>query len=162
MKKINQRKYIEALKWIVKILNDNKIKFNVSGGLAAYVYGSKRMLVDIDISMSYRDMLKLTKITNEYVIEKPWKLSGINSNWKCYYMELNYKGISIEMGEAKKAEFFNKQSNKWEKFQEGLENSVKKRIFGIIIPVMPKKNLIDYKSKLNRKVDIIDLKNMGK
>ena len=127
MKKINQRKYIEALKWIVKILNDNKIKFNVSGGLAAYVYGSKRMLVDIDISMSYRDMLKLTKITNEYVIEKPWKLSGINSNWKCYYMELNYKGISIEMGEAKKAEFFNKQSNKWEKFQEGLENSVKKK-----------------------------------
>ena len=149
-KEVNQKAYIHALRWIVKILKRNKIKFNVIGGLAAYIYGSKRMLVDIDLSMSYNNMEKLTKIAEKYVVEKPWNGTSSTSQWGGYYMELNYKGIAIEIGEAKNTQFLNKKTKKWERFPDGLEKSVNKRIFGIIISVMPKENLIRYKKKLGR------------
>ncbi len=161
MKKINQNSYKQALRWIFKILKKEKIKFNVLGGLAAYTYGSKRMLVDIDFSMSHRDMIKLAKVAENYVVERPWNGTSSTSLWRGYYMELSYKGIAIEIGEAKNTEFFNTKTKKWEKFPDGLKNSVNKKIFGIMVPVMPKKNLISYKSKLNREVDIFDVKNMS-
>ena len=47
MKKVNQKQYVPALKWIVKLLKKEKIKFNILGGLAAYVYGSKRIINDV-------------------------------------------------------------------------------------------------------------------
>ena len=59
MKKINKKLYIRALKWIVKILKNKKVKFNILGGLAAYSYGSKRMLIDIDLAMKNKDFQKI-------------------------------------------------------------------------------------------------------
>lgn len=158
MKKVNQKKYKKALKWVVEILRRNKIKFNVLGGLAAYAYGSKRMLVDIDFSMSYKNMKKLAGLTKEHVVEFPEKVS--EDLWKGGYMEINYKGIAIEIGEAGKTKFFNSKLKKWEKFPEGLAISKDRNVLGLNIPVMPKKNLIKYKSKLGRDVDIVDLSNL--
>ena len=160
MKKIDQQKYKEALKWIVKILKKENIRFNILGGLAAYAYGSKRILFDIDLSMSYKDMKKLTKITKKYVVEEPWKGTSSTSLWKGGYMELNYKGIAIEIGETENTKFLNKNTKKWEKFPDGLKNSINKKVLGLILPIMPKKDLINYKSKLKRDVDLIDLKNL--
>lgn len=159
-KKINQNNYKQALKWIVKILKENNIKFNVVGGLAAYAQGSKRMLVDIDISVIFKDMKRLTKLAKDHVIEKPWNGTNSTSQWRGYYMELNYKGIAIEIGELSKSQYFNKKSGKWEHFPDDLKYSVNKKVFGLIVPVLSKKKLIDYKSKLRREVDLIDLKNL--
>jgi hypothetical protein len=118
------------------------------------------MLIDIDFSMSYKDMKKLAKLTKNHVVEKPWK--GISSSklWRGGYMELNYRGIAIEIGETKKTKFIDTKSNKWETFPDGLNESVNKKVFGLIIPVMPKNNLINYKRKLGRKIDIKDIKEM--
>lgn len=159
MKQVNQIKYKEALKWIAKILKDSKIKFNVLGGLAAYAYGSKRMLIDIDLSMSFNDMKKLGGLAKKYVVEAPEKT--LSNLWKGRYMELDYKGIAIEIGEAKNTKFFNIKSKKWEKFPDELSSSKNKKVLGVTIPITSKKNLIEYKSKLGRDVDIIDLKNLG-
>ena len=161
-KKISREKFVKALKWIVPILKENKIKFNVLGGLAAYAYGSKRMLVDIDLSMSLEDMKKLNEIAKNFVVEEPWNGTSETSQWRGYYMELNYEGIAIEIGEAKNTEFLNKNTHKWEKFPDGLDESINKKVLGLTIPVMPLKNLLDYKRKLGRNVDIIDLKNLTK
>jgi len=160
MKKVNQKQYVPALKWIVKLLKKEKIKFNILGGLAAYVYGSKRIINDIDISMNYKDMKKLTEIAKKYVVEEPWNITSPKSLWKGYYMELNYKGIAIEIGASKNIKFFNKKIKKWENFPDGLDKSINKKVFGLVVPVMPRKNLIQYKKKLGRKMDLVDLKNL--
>ena len=70
-KEIDQKSYEKTLKWIVEILKRKKIRFNVLGGLAAYAYGSKRMLVDIDLAMINEDFQKLLPEVKEYVVEPP-------------------------------------------------------------------------------------------
>jgi len=69
MKKINQKSYEKTLKWIVEILEKRKIRFNVLGGLAAYAYGSKRMLIDIDLAMKNEDYQKILQDIKDYVVE---------------------------------------------------------------------------------------------
>lgn len=46
-----QEKTINALKWIIKILNSKNIPYQISGGFAAKMYGSIRPLNDIDIDI---------------------------------------------------------------------------------------------------------------
>ena len=69
---MEQKTYKEAVRWIVELLNKNKISFNIIGGLAAYAYGSKRRFKDIDLSMRLKDMKKFAKLASDYVTEKPW------------------------------------------------------------------------------------------
>ncbi len=159
MKKINQKAYRKTLKWIVEVLKRKKIRFNVLGGLAAYAYGSKRMLVDIDLAIKNKDFLKLAKDVEEYLVEEPH--FSKSKNWECYYMEIKYDGITIEIGGDRGCKFLDSKTKKWQKLGDGLSKSTIKKVLGLSLPIIPKKELIAYKKKLMRKVDIIDLKNLG-
>ena len=159
-KKINQKTYEKTLKWIVKILKRKKIKFNILGGLAAYAYGSKRMLVDIDLAMKNEDFQKLLSDVKEFVIEPPH--FSKSENWECYYMELQKDGITIEIGGDKGCKFLDSKTKKWKKLGDGLSKPTIKKGFGLGLPILPKKELIAYKKKLMRDVDKIDLKNFSK
>lgn len=159
MKKINQKVYGQTLKWIVGILEAKKIRFNVLGGLAAYAHGSKRMLVDIDLAMRNKDFQKILPDVKNYVVEPPH--FSKSENWQCYFMELEYKGITIEIGGDKGSKMLNSKTKKWQKLGDGLSKPVYKKVFGLSLPVISKKELIEYKKKLMRDVDIIDLKNLS-
>jgi len=50
---INQR---EVLKKVVQIFIENKIQFQISGGLAAIIYGAERSLYDIDVEVYKKDI----------------------------------------------------------------------------------------------------------
>ncbi len=158
--KTSQKKIIRALNWIVKTLKKNRIKFNFLGGLAAYSYGSKRPIQDIDLSMSLEDMKRLTKIVEKFVVQKPLNKTSNTFQWRGHIMKLKYLGVTIDIQETKNTEFFNKKTKKWEKFPDGLNNSITKRIFGISLPVMPLKNLINYKTKLGRIIDVLDTESL--
>ncbi|TSC64073.1 MAG: hypothetical protein G01um101491_374, partial [Parcubacteria group bacterium Gr01-1014_91] len=45
----------KVLKFLVDTLNKNKIAFQVSGGLGAIAYGSKRELRDIEIAINKKN-----------------------------------------------------------------------------------------------------------
>jgi len=112
--KIDQKKYKKVLKWIVGILKNKKIKFNILGGLAAYAYGSKRMLVDIDLAIKNEDLQKLAYEVKDYLIEEP-HLSK-SENWEGYYMEIEKDGITIEIGGNKGCKFLDPNTKKWTTF----------------------------------------------
>jgi len=154
--------YKKAFKWIVKLLDKNGIKFHFHGGLAAYSYGSKIRYNDIDLDMNLEDMLKLSSIAKEYVLEEPW--TGISSNkiWKGYLMVLKYQGVKIEITDAKNTKIFNKETGKYERFPTDIKKPTVKEIFGLKVPIMPLENLIDYKSKLRFPNDLVDLKYLEK
>ncbi len=159
-KEVDQKSYVKTLKWIVNVLKRKRIQFNILGGLAAYAHGSKRMLVDIDLSMKNEDFQKLLPEVKEYVVEPPHVSKS--ENWECYYMELEKDGITIEIGGDKGCKFLDSKTGQWQTLGDELSKSTIKKIFGLELPIISKKELVEYKRKLMRDVDKIDLKNLGK
>ena len=51
-----------ALRYIVSLLQGNNISFQITGGLAAVLYGARRPVYDIDIDVCENDIPKIREI----------------------------------------------------------------------------------------------------
>ena len=149
----------EALRWIVDILESNNVPYQIEGGLAAICYGSNRELVDIDI---FIPNFGFTRI-NEAV--KPFNQSGpdyhIGTHWKLIYQVLNYNGQQIELCDADDAEYLDTKNNLWIKRDIDFGKAETMLVFGTKIKVISKFDLIEYKGKLGRNVDLIDIERIS-
>ena len=147
-----------ALNWIVSILRKNKIPFQITGGLAARIYGSKRPLADIDIELLNKDILILGPIVKGHIIYGP-KIYK-DKNFQLELMTLNYNNQKIDLCGIKNQKIFNKKIKKWQTEKINLKNASVKKIYKKFLPVISIKNLINYKSKLKRRVDLEDINNL--
>jgi hypothetical protein len=146
-----------ALKWIVKILKKRKINFEIRGGFAAKIYGSKRELADIDVEVKdVKDTETFFRDVKKYIVWGPKRYK--DRNWDLLLLTLKYKGQYIDISGLGLIKIFNKKTKKWNKLGFNPSTSVKKEIYGIKIPVIPLQNLINYKKKLSRRVDLSDVK----
>lgn len=153
---MNQPK--KALKWIVNIFKRNRIPFQITGGLAAKAYGAKRKLFDIDIYVPEKYMERVIDKTRKYIVLGP--KHSKTKNWDLEYIKIIYAGQRIEIGSPEKTKMFDKERGKWIKENINFFKPETKEVFGLKVPIIPKKQLIFRKAKLGRKVDKIDLKQM--
>ena len=144
-----------ALTWIVDILDKYGIPYQVEGGLAANCYGSTRKLVDIDIFIPSFGFDKISKDVKGYVDFGPVFHTG--THWRLVYQILNYCGQQIEICDAGKAKYLDTRNNTWIKRDIDFTKAETIGIFGISTKVIPKDDLLEYKSRVNREVDIIDI-----
>src|SRR3989344_6138029 len=140
----------EALKWIVGILNNNKIPFRISGGFAAKIYGSKRALADIDIEVPDKFVDPICEKTKKYVIRKALRYK--DKEFDLYSAILKYKGQVIDICGATSSKIYDKNKKKWVKEVIDLKKTVNKKVYGIQVKVITLLDLIDYKSKIRRRV----------
>lgn len=145
----------KALKWIVNILDKYKVPFQITGGLAARIYGSERELADIDIEISDSNFEKITPEIKDYIIFGPDIFK--DENWDLLLMTLKYENQEIDICGADSAKIFNQNTKNWEKLNSDLLKAVIKEVYKIKIPVIPIENLIKYKSKMLRNVDKEDI-----
>ena len=120
------KKQEDALKWILSILDKNKIPYQITGGLAAKIYGSKRKLIDIDIAIPKKYFQKLFSLTKEYVEYGPKEIKG--KLWQAYYMKLKYKGQIIEI-DSFGTKIFDKKEKKWKGIGYNSKNFKNQNIF---------------------------------
>lgn len=145
----------KALIWIVNILNKYDIPYQIEGGLAANCYGSTRELADIDIFIPTSGFDKISEDVKEYVEFGPD--FHIGTHWKLIYQILNYHGQQIELCDAGKAEYLDTENNIWITVDINFKKAKTMYIFGVSTKVISKNNLIKYKSRLRRDIDIIDI-----
>ena len=150
----------EAFHWIVGILRKNKIPFRITGGLAVNCYGATRKLYDIDIDVPYSALQKLMPSFKEFKVLGPTHYMG--REWDVNYLSINYHGQDVDLIGSNSQKIFNKNTHRWENFKINLSKSTKKKVFGLIVPVIPKKELISYKAKIKRDVDVIDVEFLSK
>jgi hypothetical protein len=150
----------EALDWIVELLRKNKIPFEITGGLASRIYGSKRLLADIDIEVPDKSLPKVQQLTRRYIIYGPREY--IDDNFDLPLMTLKYRGQVIDICGKDSEKIFDKKKRKWISEKTNLSKANMKKIGDLIVPVVPMRDLISYKKELGRNVDKKDVRELSK
>jgi hypothetical protein len=147
----------KAFLWITDILEQKGIKYKISGGFAARIYGVDRELADIDIEMENTGIPLIEETVNPYIISGPERYK--DDNWDLEVMTLVYEGQEIDIAGIE-AKIFNVQTKQWEELKNDLNDNTIMEIYGKKVPIESISNLIAYKTKLSREVDIKDVRQL--
>ncbi len=153
---------LEALQWVVEILQENNVNYRIGGGLAANLYGSERPVNDIDISLSETDFSVIVPLVQEYIVAGPKHYQ--NEKWDCTTLSLNYKGQDIDMTDADTLMMSKKDGSGW--VPNGViykkHSDVTFMVGDLSVQLMHPKVLVEYKQELSgdhQQHDIDFLKN---
>lgn len=145
---IGIKKTERAFKWIIDILNKHKIPFQISGGFAAKIYGSKRPVHDIDIDIPENRFKEIVPEVKKYILFGPTKYKS--DAWDLYLMTLDYHGQLIDIGGALKERVCDIRNNKWRRIPTNFSTAKEMNVFGKKVQVINPKELIEYKNYLCR------------
>jgi len=148
-------KQLPALNWIIEFIESNSIPYVVCGGLAAKVYGSKRKLNDIDLYVPDEYFASIVKFGKPYITYGPTHHKG--NQWDLTYVQFNYLGQEVEVGSDKDCKIFDSLQARWSVQHIDFENWERREIYGVELRIMEKNDLVAYKKKLNREVDLEDI-----
>ncbi len=156
-----QEKTIKTLRWIVDILDRNKIPYKIGGGFAAHVYGSNRPVNDIDISLSGKYFSLIIPEVKEYITVGPKHYS--NEKWDCDTLSLNYHGQDIDITDLDTLKMTNLDKTKWIQVKDiRLFDAITKNIEGIDVSIMDPRDLIAYKKELGGEHQLTDIEAVQK
>ena len=153
-----EEKTLNALKWIVGILNRNNIPYCIGGGMAVYLYGSGRPVKDIDISVSGQYFPIVVPPVKNYIIAGPKHYK--NDKWDCTTLSLNYEGQDIDMTDADTLLMSKKDGTGWIRNKEIYQKypNVIKEVGGINVSLMDPRVLLEYKQELDGEHQGYDIK----
>lgn len=132
-----------ALKWITGILENLKIPYQISGGLAARIYGSGRPVNDIDIDVPEDRMEEIVPRVKKYIIQDLGRHK--EKKWDLKLMVLDYHGQLIDISGAENIKIFNETSQEWELHPSKLNQARACEFMGLKLPVNNPKELLEYK-----------------
>ena len=149
------KKTKEAFLWITNLLKINKIRYQITGGFVAKIYGSSRGFDDIDILLSNNNLFQIKNLcTNTIYGPKRYK----DKHFDVLLLTLNYENQEIDLIGADDRKIFDKSKNKWiNKRKIDFNKSNIKEIFSKKVPIIPLNDLISIKKSLGRKKDLYDV-----
>jgi len=144
-----------AFKWIVGLLQKNNIPFQLSGGFAARLYGSGRPLYDIDIEVQDQYFDTLFPLVKDKIIYGPERYK--DNTFDLLLMTLKYGGQKIDISGCETDKLYNSETKQWEPCGTKIDDVVEKEVYGIKVPVIKWQDLVVYKRKIRRQVDLEDV-----
>ena len=156
-----EEKTIKALRWVVKILNENYVPYKIGGGFAASIYGSPRPVNDIDISLSGKYFPIIVPKVSHYITAGPKHY--LNEKWDCETLSLNYQGQDIDMTDVDSLKMTNKEKTGWIQVKERrIFDAVTVNMAGVDVSIMDPRDLITYKKELDGNHQLVDIKAIKK
>jgi hypothetical protein len=149
-------KTTQALQWIVGILNEHEIQYQITGGLAAKLYGSARNLNDIDIDIPEIHFETILPQISQYIIEGPARYN--DGKWDGEFITLNYQGQEIDIGGIGTLRISNKERTKWIPYANHSLDTQDIQICSLIVKVILPQKLIEYKKELDGDHQQIDIR----
>ncbi|MGY0216108.1 nucleotidyltransferase [Endozoicomonadaceae bacterium StTr2] len=144
-----------ALKWITDYLHQQEIPYLITGGLAAIAYGSKRPLADIDMYIPAEYYAAVLDFGADFISQPSSHYR--DENWDLELAELNYEGQLIEICKGDNIRMFNQLTGSWEIQSVDFDRHSRMELMGVEVAVMSSEDLVDYKQKLQRPVDLEDI-----
>lgn len=154
-----KRKTKEAFYWITELLDNHKIPYRLSGGFAAKLYGANRELADIDLDID--EFLlndSFMKQISPYIIFGPEQYT--DDSWDLFLITLEYMGQEIDLAGTHNTKIYDVNTKSWTFLITDFNDNETLKVFEKEIKVIKKDELIAYKSKLSREVDIFDIKSI--
>src|SRR3989339_1102081 len=140
------QKIITALKWIIDILNRNKVRYQITGGLAAHFYGANRKVNDIDLDIPENEFDKILPEIRKYITFGPAQYK--DKKWDVKLITLNYRGQEIDLGGAFEAKLYDDIKKRWIPIPADFSKIKVMKVNDININVVDANDLIDYKRLL--------------
>ena len=148
-----------AAQWIVGLLRERQIPFQICGGLAAQGYGAERELNDIDLFVPGEHFARVVQVGQAFISKPAGRYC--EEGWDLTYVQFKQAGIKIEVGNAEGVKLFDAESETWVPLSIDFTRYHTANLLGLALPLMPKDDLMRYKSVLSRPVDIADIRAMG-
>lgn len=150
-------KTLRGFKWIVEVLNKNKIPYRIGGGFAAHVYGSPRPINDIDISISGKYFPIIVPEVFDYIVAGPQHY--LNEKWDCDTLSLNYRGQEIDLTDVDTLRMSNKEQTAWIQAKDlyNKYDPVVMQVEGTEVSLFDPRGLIAYKKELGGEHQQIDI-----
>ncbi|TSC85895.1 MAG: hypothetical protein G01um10148_803 [Parcubacteria group bacterium Gr01-1014_8] len=141
-------KTINALRWILEILHRNEVEYQITGGLAAKIYGSPRPLNDIDIDLSGKSFPTIVPEISEYITFGPARFK--DGKWDMDMISLNYQGQEMDLsGIDNDPRISNKPRTEWIPYLSDISKKLKLDHEGMDVWVMHPRALAAYKKELD-------------
>ncbi|MDX1646919.1 MAG: YdeI/OmpD-associated family protein [Longimicrobiales bacterium] len=149
-----------ALHWIIGLLDEQQIPYQIVGGLAARAYGARRPLADIDIYVPDEGALDAIGSAAEgHLVATPRRHR--DAHWDLTFLELRPHGWTVELAAASSARVWDRRVQTWRPAEIRFELGEERTAAGVDLLVMPRRQLVDYKNGLGRAVDLVDLVELG-
>lgn len=147
-----------ALRWTASVLEDLDVRWVVAGGLAARAHGATRELHDIDLYVEEGALERILPAVREHHAHGPRRYR--DEHWDCLFLEVRYAGEEIELAEAARCRHRAGPDAPWHPAGVEFHRAVRRAVFGVEVPVMPRAALVAYKRRLDREVDRRDLEEL--
>ena len=131
--------FLPALKWIISILEEENIEYQVVGGFAALLHGGTRSVVDLDFYVSRSSVEKLVNRTKEYITKD--MSHYVDESWDISFMKIHFADQQIEFGEVEGAKIYDPNQEKWLVQEIDFSKSIIKQFGDLQIKVMPVEEL---------------------
>lgn len=149
-------KITNTLNWLIDIFSRNNVKFRIWWWFAVNLYWWNRPTADIDIDLFEEDIIKILPEIKEYITFWFWNYT--DEEWDLNMVTLNYNWQEVDLCWIENVKIFNRNNWKFEELHTDLSELNYIVFQWLNLPVMKKEELIEYKSKVLRNVDIEDLK----
>lgn len=135
-----------ALDWIIPLLKNREIPFQITGGFAAHLYGAARPVNDIDIDLPTSHLNLLLPDLSSYVANPAQRHK--DATWDLYVCTLDFNGQLIDLTGASDAFIKNKDTGRWDALEMNFDTVVWRDAFGHSLPLQNQTDLIAYKLKI--------------
>jgi len=149
----------EALRWITGLLDDLAIPYQAVGGIAAHAHGATRPLVDIDLYVPDEDALRaVARAAADHLTARPAHHS--DEHWDLTLLKLRRSGWTVEVAAAATAKVWDRHHRVWTPAAIDFGRGEEREVGGVMLRVMSRQQLIDYKGGLGRAVDRLDVEEL--
>jgi hypothetical protein len=157
-----EEKTVQALRWIVPILDKNNIPYRIGGGFAAHVYGATRPVNDIDITFPGKYFPIIMPEISDYITYE-FKHSQ-DGKWDCDGLTIEYRGQEIDMSDIDTLKMSNKENTEWFQTKDNFRkypNAIRD-VEGVKVSLIDPRDLVAYKKHLNGDHQLVDIEAVQK
>lgn len=148
------KRAIEALEFVIPIIQKYGFRWVITGGFACYAYGVDRLLTDIDIDIdTSKDSVAFKKFYEELkaYITQPLE-NFVDENYDNFNFEVTYKGQLIDICPMDDLKIFNRVASEYNEFyKDGFPEVEHVKFEGFTLPLLSKQAVIDNKEMLTKK-----------